>query len=111
MLEKDIEARLKRGVEQAGGLCLKWVSPGCTGVMDRIVLLPGGKVIFVELKKPGGRLSERQKYMASKMTALGLDVRCLWTMEAVEYFVQDLRDNQAMQRITEDLRRVRRHGI
>ena len=90
MLEKDIEARLKRGVERAGGLCLKWVSPGCTGVMDRIVLLPGGRVIFVELKKPGGRLSERQKYMADKMKAIGLDVRCLWDMQQIEDFLDEV---------------------
>lgn len=90
MLEKDIEARLKRGVERAGGLCLKWVSPGCTGVMDRIVLLPGGRVIFVELKKPGGRLSERQKYMAAKLKALGLDVRCLWNAQQVTDFVNEV---------------------
>ena len=88
MLEKDIEARLKRGVKRAGGLCLKWVSPGCTGVMDRIVLLPGGQVIFVELKKPGGRLSKRQKYMAAKMKALGLPVLSLWTIEAVDDFLE-----------------------
>lgn len=90
MLEKDIEARLKRGVERAGGLCLKWVSPGCTGVMDRIVLLPGGRVIFVELKKPGGRLSERQKYMADKMKRLDLDVRCLWDMQQIEDFLDEV---------------------
>ena len=92
MLEKDIEARLKRGVERAGGLCLKWVSPGCTGVMDRIVLLPGGRVIFVELKNPGGRLSERQKYMAAKMKALNNPVVCLWTTAAVNEFLEAVCD-------------------
>ena len=87
MLEKDIEARLKRGVERAGGLCLKWVSPGCTGVPDRIVLLPGGRVIFVELKKPGGRLSDRQKYMRDEIALRGNPVKCLWTMEEVDQFL------------------------
>ena len=87
MLEKDIEARLKRGVERAGGLCLKWVSPGCTGVMDRIVLLPGGRVVFVELKKPGGRLSERQKFMRDEMMRLGMRVETVWTVEQVDEFL------------------------
>ena len=90
MLEKDIEARLKRGVERAGGLCLKWVSPGCTGVMDRIVLLPGGRVIFVELKKPGGRKSQRQTWLAMRMRDLGMDVRCLWDAMQVDIFLEEV---------------------
>lgn len=89
MLEKDIEARLKRGVERAGGLCLKWVSPGCTGVMDRIVLLPGGRVIFVELKKPGGRLSERQKLMAYELRKRGMEVLSIWDLESVDLFLEE----------------------
>ena len=88
MIEKDIERRLKRGVERMGGLCFKWVSPGCTGVMDRIVVLPGGRVIFVELKKPGGRLSARQELLIDRFRSLGADVRVLWSIEAVEQFLR-----------------------
>ena len=90
MRESQIEARLSREVKHAGGLCLKWVSPGCTGVMDRIVLLPGGRVIFVELKQPGGRLSERQKWMADALARLGMDVRCLWNNEHVDKFLEEV---------------------
>lgn len=90
MLEKDIERRLKAGVEALGGLCLKWVSPGCTGVPDRVVILPGGRVIFVELKKPGGRLSERQKLLTRKLKGLGADVRHLWNVEQVKEFLEEV---------------------
>lgn len=53
MRENEVERYLKRRVEAEGGKCWKWVSPGRRGVPDRIVLLPGGRVLFVELKAPG----------------------------------------------------------
>lgn len=71
-LEKDIEKALGRMVGRLGGLCLKWVCPGWLGVPDRIVLLPGGRVIFVELKRPqGGKMSAMQKWWARKLSDLG----------------------------------------
>ena len=71
ILEKDIEKRLVREVKKLGGLCLKWVSPGNSGVPDRIVLMPGGKAIFVELKRPGGREGALQRYWRANLRALG----------------------------------------
>lgn len=71
-LEKEIEKKLVNIVKKYGGLCLKWICPGWAGVPDRIVLLPGGKVIFVELKRPkGGVVSKRQIWWAHKLTMLG----------------------------------------
>lgn len=88
-LEKDIEAKLRRTVSRHGGLCLKWVCPGWSGVPDRLVLLPGGRIVFVELKRPGGRLAEMQTYWARKLTALGFKHRVIWSAEDVERFEQD----------------------
>jgi len=71
-LEKDVEQMLVCHVERAGGQCLKWVSPGRSGVPDRIVLLPGGVIAFVELKRPeGGRVSALQLYWADMLQELG----------------------------------------
>lgn len=71
-LEKDIERKLREMVKRHGGLCLKWVCPGRAGVPDRIILLPGGRVIFAEVKRPkGGRYSGLQLWWAEKIRALG----------------------------------------
>lgn len=81
-LEKEIEAKLRKLVESRGGMCLKWVCPGWVGVPDRIVLLPGGRVIFVETKRPkGGRLSPMQEWWGRKLTALGFKHTIIWNYE------------------------------
>lgn len=86
-LEKEIERRLRQTVEKHGGLCLKWVCPGWSGVPDRIVLLPGGRIIFVELKQArSGRLSAMQKWWAKKLVELGFRWESIWAWEGVDIF-------------------------
>ena len=78
ILEKDIERALVARVKSCGGLCLKWVCPGWSGVPDRIVLLPGGRIMFVELKRPkGGKISPLQQWWARKLRSLGFWVTFL----------------------------------
>ena len=74
MSEKDIERKLKKRVEAMGCLCLKFESPGFTGVPDRIILMPGGEVFFVELKAPGKKERPRQRYVQDQLRKLGFIV-------------------------------------
>lgn len=74
-MERDIERALVGMVKRHGGLCLKWVCPGWAGVPDRIILLPGGRVLFAETKRPkGGRLSELQLWVHKTLRGLGFTV-------------------------------------
>lgn len=88
-LEKYIERKLRDTVSQGGGLCLKWVCPGWSGVPDRIILLPGGRVIFAEIKRPkGGKVSPLQELWAKKLTDLGFTYWRIKTLGDVEDFKQ-----------------------
>lgn len=83
-LEKDIEKKLRLMVERHGGLCLKWVCPGWSGVPDRIILLPGAHIIFAETKRPkGGKLSKLQRWWRDKLQALGFWSVVVWTKDDV----------------------------
>lgn len=86
MLETTIENRLKKEVEKRGGKVWKFTSPGTRGVPDRIVLLPGGRAIFVELKKPGEVRRPLQIKRALELHELGFEVYCLDSYKAVDRF-------------------------
>ena len=74
MREKAIEAKLVKAVRIMGGLAPKFISPGFDGVPDRLVLLPKGKIAFVELKAPGKTLRPLQMRRKKQMETLGFTV-------------------------------------
>lgn len=70
--ETQIERSLVKMIHSHGGVCLKFTSPGNTGVPDRVCIVPEVGTFFVELKRPkGGRISEKQKYWRAKINQLG----------------------------------------
>lgn len=91
-LEKDVESALIKHIKQEGGKCVKWVSPGNSGVPDRIILLPGGRILFAELKRPkGGKLSALQKIWHKWLRALGFTVFVVWTKEEAKAVIEYIR--------------------
>lgn len=89
-MEKQIEAYFVKKVKDLGGIAYKFVSPARRGVSDRVVVLPGGVVWFVELKAPGGRLSPLQKVFQSEMGRLGQKYACLWSKDHVDGWINEV---------------------
>ena len=84
MRESTVEKHLASCVKLLGGLCWKFTSPGLSGVPDRIVVIPGGRVYFVELKAPGRQLRPLQVRRAKELRDRGVLPLKLDSVEAVD---------------------------
>ncbi|MGX7196746.1 VRR-NUC domain-containing protein [Enterococcus olivae] len=83
--EKDIETYFKKQITKAGGLCLKFTSPGVRGVPDRIAIFKG-KTFFVELKRPGQKPRKDQEKMAKTFEKHGVKIYVIDTKTEAELF-------------------------
>jgi len=88
--EREVEQRLSAAVRQAGGQTYKWVSPGRSGVPDRLCLLPAGRVAAVEVKRPGGQCTALQKKLHEELRGLGLPVFVVSDDEGIANMMQEL---------------------
>jgi hypothetical protein len=86
MLERDIEKAFVKRVKSLGGMAEKFTSPNRRSVPDRLVTLPDGKIIFVELKRPGGKPTDAQRRDHERRRALGCDVRVIDSMALIKCF-------------------------
>lgn len=77
MREKTIEQKFREAVKNAGGLALKFTSPGWDGMPDRLALLPGGRMAFVEVKAPGKKPCPLQLARHRTLRQLGFRVYVL----------------------------------
>ena len=83
MQEKYIEQKLVAAVKSMGGMAPKFVSPGIDGMPDRIVLLPMGRIAFVECKATGKKMRPLQNIRKKQLEALGFLVYCLDDIEQI----------------------------
>ena len=91
MREKDIEKALVSAVKSFDGVCWKFVSPGISGVPDRIILMPSGRIAFVELKAPGKEMRPLQVRRKRQLEALGFRVYCIDCKEQIMEVLNEIR--------------------
>lgn len=72
--EVRVEKKLREAAERVGGKAYKFVSPGVLGVPDRIVVIPGGLVCFVEVKAPGEKPRPSQRHVLRQLYRIGASV-------------------------------------
>ena len=90
MREKETEAKLVMAVRKLGGLAPKFVSPGLDGVPDRLVLLPGGKIAFIELKAENRKMRPLQLRRKRQLESLGFLVYCIDRPEQIGRILNEI---------------------
>lgn len=92
--EDFVEKYLMRRCKAMGFGCLKFTSPGTSGVPDRIVI-GNGRTVFVETKRAGAKLRRLQEVITAEMRKQGADVRVADTREMVDEFLTEIAGNPA----------------
>lgn len=94
MIERKVESYLRDKVkDELHGRALKFVSPGFNGVPDRIILVPMGRIYFVETKAPNKKLRALQRWVCGVIRDLGFVVLRIDTKEKVDDFVRGVIEN------------------
>jgi len=90
MNEKAIEQKLVLAVKNMGGIAPKFVSPGFDGMPDRLILLPGGRIAFVEVKAPGKKPRPLQLARHKLLQGLGFKVYVLDSLAGIKTILSDM---------------------
>jgi hypothetical protein len=93
MREREIEWQLTKAAQQTGGLTPKFTSPGWAGAPDRLVLLPGGRMAFVEVKAPGKTLRPLQVRRKGQLEALGFRVYVIDNVQQIGGVLDEIRSS------------------
>lgn len=90
MREREIEQQLVRAVRAVGGIAPKFTSPGFDGMPDRVILLPGSKIGFVEVKRHGEKPRPLQEARHGVLRRLGFQVYILDDTKQIEQIIRKI---------------------
>lgn len=93
MRETTVERKLVKAVKERGGLAPKFISPGLDGVPDRLALLPGGKIAFIELKAKGKKMRPLQVRRKRQLESLGFSVYCIDKSEQIGGILDEIQSS------------------
>jgi len=88
--EKQIETAVSKYASKLGWWVLKMNSETTRGLPDRQFLRDGGEVVFVEFKRPSGRLSTLQVKRIEKLNRMGFEAVTIWDIEEGKRFFDSL---------------------
>lgn len=91
MKEQFLEKKLVKAVKENGGWALKFVSPGVSGVPDRLLLMPGGSAAFVEVKAPGKKPRPLQIAQMNRLKKLGFPVFVLDDADQIQTIIEEVK--------------------
>ena len=91
MTEKTLERKLRDQVKNMGGLAIKFWPVSMTGLPDRLILLPGGRVYFAEIKSPGQKPKPHQLATHRLLRNLGFTVAVIDCHESLKTFLEEIK--------------------
>ena len=93
MNEKLIEKKLREGVKKLGGIALKFSSQSYTGMPDRIILMPGGKTRFAEIKTTGKKTTPIQERNLEMLSGMGFEACVVDDQESLDLLLTDIKND------------------
>ncbi len=111
MKESVLEKKFRAMVARAGGKAYKFVSPGNTGIPDRLVIMPGGHIGFVELKQKGKKPGKQQEFRMAELRRLGCFTAVVDDADSAEAAIRSIREQPGpLDRVFQEMADRAPHG-